>query len=291
MSDGTYEFSGKTVEEAVQASLKSLGLTEKDVDVEIVSRGSRGIFGLGSEPALVRVSLRVVEQTGQTDTSTPPVRELESTHEEQLPLQDNDRDQIVAATSQATTPPRNEAQETSTVVAANLPDEDLSKSGTTVDVSDDELAQMSSEMLAKLVTLMDFEADIETSWQEADENGTPYLLLNICGNDLGALIGRRGETLTSLQYLLRLMVNQRLKQWMNIVVDVEHYKQRRVNQLTQLAERMARQVVDSGRSIALEPMPASERRIVHLTLRDNPDVFTESIGEGERRKVTIAPRL
>ena len=108
--------------------------------------------------------------------------------------------------------------------------------------------------------------------------------------ELGALIGRRGETLENIQYLLRLMVNQKIYKWKNIVVDIEHYKERRVAQLTQLANRMADQVASSGRSISLEPMPANERRIVHMVLRNHPDVYTESYGEGARRKVHILAR-
>jgi spoIIIJ-associated protein len=86
------------------------------------------------------------------------------------------------------------------------------------------------------------------------------------------------------------MVNQRIRQWKTIVVDVDQYKERRVSQLTQLAERMADQVIKSGRAVSLEPMPANERRIVHLALRDHPTVYTQSSGEGERRKVHIVTR-
>ena len=86
------------------------------------------------------------------------------------------------------------------------------------------------------------------------------------------------------------MVNQRIRQWKNIVVDVEKYKERRVTQLTQLALRMADQVIETGRAVALEPMPANERRIVHLALRDHPTVYTQSSGEEDRRKVHIVPR-
>ena len=170
-------------------------------------------------------------------------------------------------------------------------DEDDVDDSNDADVSDDELANMAKALLSELLRLMDFEAEVDASWQDADTTtASPYLLLDIRGENLGALIGRRGETLSSIQYLLRLMINQQVKQWKNIVVDVEHYKQRRVDQLAQLAERMARQVAESGRSVTLEPMPGNERRIVHMTLRDNPDVFTESTGEGERRKVNIFPR-
>ena len=157
-------------------------------------------------------------------------------------------------------------------------------------VSEEELTTMAVELLSQLVQHMGFDAKVNPSWHEADDNGERYLLLDIHGHDVSPLIGRRGETLASIQYLVRLMINQRIKRWKNIVVDVEQYKERRVNQLTQLAKRMADQVAQSGRAVSLEPMPANERRIVHLALRDNPSVYTQSSGEGDRRKVHIVAR-
>ncbi len=150
---------------------------------------------------------------------------------------------------------------------------------------------MATEMLAETVRLMGFAATVTTAWHEPDaDNEEPYLHLNLHGSDLGALIGRRGETLNDLQYLLRLMVNQRFHQWKNIVVDVEEYRQHRLEHLTQLALRSAEQVTNTGRPLALEPMSSNDRRILHLALRDHPSVYTESIGEGERRKVQILPK-
>ncbi|MGD2206314.1 MAG: R3H domain-containing nucleic acid-binding protein, partial [Anaerolineae bacterium] len=110
---------------------------------------------------------------------------------------------------------------------------------------------------------------------------------NVTGDDLGILIGRRGETLRALQYLVRLMVGHQLKRWTNLVVDVEHYRVRRHRALKELAHRMAERVVKTERTQALEPMPAYERRLVHIALRNHPKVMTKSIGEGEKRKVTI----
>ncbi len=154
-----------------------------------------------------------------------------------------------------------------------------------------EMAALAVELLSETVRLMGFEADVVASWQEPDaDNDERYLLLNLHGRDLGALIGRRGETLGNLQYLLRLMVNQRLHQWKNIVVDVEQYRQHRAEHLMQLALRSADQVAKTGRPLSLEPMPPNERRIIHLALRDNTSVYTESSGEGERRKIQILPR-
>jgi len=113
------------------------------------------------------------------------------------------------------------------------------------------------------------------------------IALDIEGEDLGILIGRRGETLSSLQYLVNLIISRHLKSRVGVVVDVEGYRQRRYESLRLLARRMADQVRSTGRSVTLESMPASERRIVHIELRDNPYVITQSIGQGEGRKIAI----
>jgi len=111
--------------------------------------------------------------------------------------------------------------------------------------------------------------------------------LDIKGEDLGILIGRRGQTLASLEYITKLMVVGRLKAWIPLTLDVAGYKKRRRDSLQRLALYLAEQVKSRGRAITMEPMPADERRIVHLTLSDNPDVTTQSMGEGENRKVVI----
>ena len=116
------------------------------------------------------------------------------------------------------------------------------------------------------------------------------LALDIQGDDLGILIGRRGQTLASLEYITKLIVVGRLKTWLPLTVDVAGYKKRRVDSLQRLALYLAEQVESRRRAITMEPMPADERRIVHLTLADNPDVTTQSIGEGEGRKVVILLR-
>jgi len=116
------------------------------------------------------------------------------------------------------------------------------------------------------------------------------LALDIKGDDLGILIGRRGQTLASLEYITKLIVVGRLKTWLPLTVDVAGYKKRRVESLQGLALYLAEQVKSRRRAITMEPMPADERRIVHLTLADNPDVTTQSIGEGESRKVVVLLR-
>jgi spoIIIJ-associated protein len=118
----------------------------------------------------------------------------------------------------------------------------------------------------------------------------PPLQLNVKGDDLGILIGRRGQTLAALEYVTKLMVVQRLKTWLPLTVDVAGYKKHRRDSLQKLASYLAEQVKSRRRAVPMEPMPADERRVIHLALADHPDVRTESIGEGENRKVVISPK-
>ena len=145
------------------------------------------------------------------------------------------------------------------------------------DEDDAELEDIAFDLLSQMLQHLDIEAEIELSWLEDEEDGDRPLNLNVVGDDLGILIGRNGETLASIQYLIRLMVNQELHSW----------KQRRAEQLNQMAHRLAEQVVASGRPASLEPMPASERRLVHMALRNHQQVYTASTGEDQRRKVQI----
>jgi spoIIIJ-associated protein len=140
------------------------------------------------------------------------------------------------------------------------------------------------EVLGGLIKAMGVAAGISVA---QSPTGELPVVLNIEGDDLGILIGRRGQTLGALQYIVRLIVAERLKMWVPINVDVAGYKKRRYESLENLALRMAEQVKRSRRLITLEPMPADERRIIHLALADHPDVTTQSMGEGEMRKVAI----
>jgi spoIIIJ-associated protein len=123
-----------------------------------------------------------------------------------------------------------------------------------------------------------------------EEGEGAALILDVSGDDLGILIGRRGETLRALQYMTRLMLSRNLERWEPVIVDVESYRVRRRRLLRQLAARMAERVAFSRQRVVLEAMPAHERRIIHMALRDHPQVTTKSIGEGENRKITIVPK-
>jgi len=141
-----------------------------------------------------------------------------------------------------------------------------------------------TEILDKLLGLMGVEGKVEVLSAEAP------LQLNVKGDDLGILIGRRGQTLGALQYVTKLMVVQRMKTWLPLTVDVAGYKKHRHESLQKLALYLAEQVKSKHRAVPMEPMPADERRVIHLALADHPDVRTESMGDGENRKVVILPR-
>jgi spoIIIJ-associated protein len=176
-------------------------------------------------------------------------------------------------------------------------------------VDDDEPAQAAQEQLAgsadvekiargileDLLERMDIHAYVTAVRSSVpDQRGEPEetITLHVEGADedaMGLLIGRRGETLRSLQFMVNLLVSRKVQKWPQVVVDVGNYRQRRQESLEGLARRMAERVRQSGRPLTLEPMGAYERRIVHLALRSDPTVYTESSGEGENRKVVIYP--
>ena len=155
--------------------------------------------------------------------------------------------------------------------------------------NDDNDAPLARQVLLDLLERMEIGADVQASRGEPDGDLTP-IVLDVQGDDLGLLIGRKGETLAALQYIARLIVAKQVGHSIDLVVDVQGHKKRREEQLTRMALRMAEQAVQRQRTMTLEPMAPNERRIVHLALRDHPDVTTESVGDGNQRKVTIVPR-
>lgn len=150
-----------------------------------------------------------------------------------------------------------------------------------------DVAAMAKDAVEKLLFLMKIPATV----QLREEDEAPFsATLDIEGEELGLLIGRRGQTLTTLQYIVNLIVSRKLKSGVRINLDVAGYKQRRQEELHNLALRIAELVKSTKRAITLEPMSPSERRVVHLALRDDPEVITQSVGEEENRKVIVSLR-
>jgi spoIIIJ-associated protein len=147
---------------------------------------------------------------------------------------------------------------------------------------------VASEVIESLIDLLD--ADVVLTLKQLHNEDLDGPIFEIEGDDAGLLIGRKGETLNTFQFLVRYIVSHKLDDRVNLMIDVEGYQQRRHQSLENMARRVARRVSDTGRSITLEPMPPNERRIVHLALSDHPGVTTESTGFGDSRQVTVQLR-
>ncbi len=354
------EFTGKTVEEALRLAREDFGADFADLDFEVLSPGSRGVLGMGAEPARIvaapRSALGGVAPKREAAASSPlpaPPRDRDdaprrddrgprhddrpSFREDRPPRRDDrgprpddraaaprsderpprsddrpprsddrpprrDRDDRPPRRDRDDRPPRRDdraraprgdgagglsASEAAEVAAA--------RGSLAAERADLEAAEASPEALAagkaileQLMTHLGFEVRVEVDAGETSR-------LNVVGDGdereaLGALIGRKGERLSALQHLVNLMLSKKMGSWTRVLVDVEDYRGRRERQLRDLAERAAARVLETGKMLQLEPMPALERRWIHLTLRDHEGVATQSIGEEPNRRVVLVPR-
>ena len=257
------EVKAASVEAAIAEGLAQLGVSQDQVRIEVLDEGSRGLLGIGARDAVVRL----------TPLAPPPVEpEVISSQEESTSLME-------AEESEEATEAGDPQPEDLLPMAEPAPE----RPGADI---------VAREVLSDLLNLMGIQATVRIREDEDSPTGedAPPFVLDILGNDLGILIGRRGQTLHALQFMTRLITNREVGGWVRLVVDVEKYKVRREKTLRQLADRLAERVVLTQQPIVLEPMPPHERRIIHITLRDHPIVMTESVGKGNRRKVTIIPQ-
>lgn len=189
-------------------------------------------------------------------------------------------------------PPTPPPAETSPQTSENVNDDNTFDDDLAVidDENLEEDGKVGKEVLSEILQKMGVSGTVAVHRGDPnrDDEEAPWIL-DVQGEAVSSLIGRRGETLSSLQYITRLIASRKLQRRANIIVDVSGYKARRSGRLETLAIRMADQAVQQAKTVSLEPMPPNERRIVHLTLRDRDDVYTKSTGEGASRKVTIVP--
>ena len=178
---------------------------------------------------------------------------------------------------------------TSQVQASKIEEADAVKKAESIPDGHDPVLDKTESVISKLLYQMGMQAQVSAHYGEAREDRHP-IMVDIRGQDLGVLIGHRGETLNAFQYVASLMVGKETQQFIQLIVDVEGHRDRRERQLRQLARRMAEQVIKTGRKLTLEPMPAAERRVIHMELRDHPAVTTQSTGEEPHRKITILPK-
>jgi spoIIIJ-associated protein len=254
-----------SVEEAIDKGLADLGLTEEAVEVEVLDEGSKGLFGLGSRQARVRLTIK----------AEPGVKGTVEQAEEEIPEEDAGAEPDVVATIETAEPEEMEEP---------VPPQEL-------DEVQELVLHVARETVVELLEHMGVFAEVTARYGEADDTRSRVpVMIDVNGKDLSILIGPQAETLNALQYITHLIVGKELGRSIPLVVDVEGYRQRRAQAIRRMARSMAEQAVKTGRRQVLEPMPASERRLVHIELREHPDVYTESVGEDPRRKVTIIPK-
>lgn len=255
------EVGGKNVDEALRRALEELGVERHEVEMEILSEGRPGLLGLGAEEARVRVTRRPGPVAAPPEPVEPEQPSLRLAQGEWAGPLDTSREP-------------EQAEQPAEPIGA------------------EEAVDATEEILQALLDRLGVEGEIVREPAPAGEAmlPAPLALLDIKGQNLSVLIGRRGETLSALQYLVNLLASRRLKTRVTVAVDVDSYRQRRVHLLQELAVRMADRVRATGQPMTLEPMPAHERRLVHVALADQDDVMTQSLGEGEHRKVTISLR-
>ena len=255
----TLEVIAPTVEEAIVQGLSELGLTADAVSVEVLDAGNKGLFGLGKPQVRVRLTVNPV---GVVTAS-----------------------EVESATNSHPEPERVETKSEQGSVKPSLPVKEVESQP-----ENDALLDRTESVVSKMLHLLDLQAQVSAHYGPTEHDGRRNINVDIRGSDLSVLIGRRSETLSAFQYIASLIVGKEEQQFVQLTVDVEGYRDRREKQLVQMAKRMADQVSKSGRRQTLEPMPSAERRIIHIALRDHPDVKTESTGEEPYRKVMILPK-
>lgn len=278
----TLEVIAPTVEEAIQQGLEQLGLTADAVSVEVLDSGSKGLFGLGGRQVRVRLTVNPPASQGATSASSPdrkpaPVKKAESK------LQAKD------AKPRAEKKPaeKKPAEEKS---ADKKPIEPQPAPKKIERPEHDSILDATEDVVSKLIHHMGLRAQVSAHYDESSSDDRRIIQVDVRGDDLSALIGRHAETLTAFQHVASLIVGKQTQNWVQLIVDVEGYRSRREKQIRQLANRMADQVTKTGRKVTMEPMPSSERRVVHIELRGHPAVTTESTGEEPYRKVVILPK-
>jgi spoIIIJ-associated protein len=274
------EAEGRTVNEATESALEELGLTRAEVDIEVLSEGRPRLLGFRGEPARVRVTPKTAQPVVEQPGGAPVVARDDVGVEDEDFDEDDEYDEDVEYEEEEEEELPAELRKPAAVAPppVHVP----------ADAADVEVAV---NVLKDLIRLMGLEADVSARDPATPGDGVGMIqsVLDVDGDDLGLLIGRRGQTLASLQYLLNLMVSKQTSKKVAFGVDVDGYRRRREETLVSLAKRTASRVRSTGRSVTLEPMPPNERRIIHITLQDDPNVMTVSIGEGEGRKVAITP--
>jgi spoIIIJ-associated protein len=273
----TLEIIAPTVEEALAQGLAQLGLPADAVSVEVLDAGTKGLFGLGGRQVRVRLTVN-----GPEGAPVPKAEPVTRSKPEAKPAPARSPERTKKTEKPAQTRPAEKAEPKAAAPRVEKKVESHP--------DHDELLDKAEAIISKLIHHMGLRAQVSAHYGDDDQPERRSIYVDIRGDDLSSLIGRRAETLISFQHVASLMIGKEIQQWVQLIVDVEGYRSRREKQLQQLARRMAEQVIKTGRKATLEPMPSSERRVIHIELRGHPAVMTESVGEEPHRKIVIMPK-
>ncbi len=287
------EFSGKTVDDAIIEAATTLGIASSELDIEVVSKGSGGFLGIGAKPAIIKAKakkevsddiediLGTVKKPGRnTKKSSKPAAKKPVEKEEKAEKPEKKEVQ------EKETPKKNKP-ETKEEPKKNVEESAASNEEPQEEIQIDEsIIDETKVYLEKLFAAMELEATIDVSLDKASRT----MNIDVEGPEMGIIIGKRGQTLDSLQYLISLYVNKKSETYIRVKLDTENYRERRRETLENLAKNIAYKVKKSRRPFSLEPMNPYERRIIHSTLQSDRYVTTKSEGEEPYRKVVVYPK-
>ena len=259
------EFTGKTIDDAIIEAATSLGVATSNLETQVVFKGSMGFLGIGAKPAVIKARPKNTETIDDILTDTMTEIKTEKKSDAEKPVKEK-------------APKTERTEKAPTVEKTEAPKEDAQPV-----VIDESIIDDTKEYLKKLFAAMELEADITV---ELDKD-TRTLNIDVEGPEMGIIIGKRGQTLDSLQYLTSLVVNKHHDGYIRVKLDTENYRERRQQKLEELAHNIAHKVSRTKKSVDLEPMNPYERRIIHSALQDDPYVTTVSEGEEPYRHVVV----
>lgn len=260
------EFSAKTVQDAITEACTHFVVTSSSLEYEVIEEGSTGFLGIGSKPAVIKARAKSEEIDEAKAVFTKEEEKKEVKKEAK-----KEKKEIKETKKEVKKEEKTEVKK----------EEVAKKREINVDAA--EVEKKATDFLKDVLSKMEIENDVKAKY-DSEEN---CLNIEIYGEDMGVLIGKRGQTLDSLQYLVSLVVNKGTKEYIRVKVDTENYRERRNKTLENLAKNMAFKVKRTRRSVTLEPMNPYERRVIHSALQNDSYVTTHSEGEEPYRKVVI----
>ena len=286
------EYTAKSVEEALEKALNEMFLTREDIDYEVVQQPYKGFLGFGQKDAVVRVSKKVIDEVKETakietvkeEKAEPAV--VEKAEKTETAVEVKTAETVETVQEAAVEEIADETEEFSADMYEENSDEYVQEEA--VSRADKKEAMEAAEakgraFLAKIFDEMDMNVVIDVQ-----EKGG-YLVFDLQGENLGILIGRRGDTLDALQFLLNLVINEKNSAKVKGIIDIENYRAKREDTLIGLSHKLAAKARKTGQKVVLEPMNPQERRIIHMALQNDKRVTTYSEGEEPYRKVVIEP--